>query len=338
METPGQRRTKGVTIADVARLAGVATSTVSRALSHPGRVSAATARKVREAADELGYRQEDINAPLPQRGAKLIVVMVFDLSHPFYFDVLRGIQDEAHSAGYEILLIDAHSDERAERESVERVIGLAAGVILVSPRMSDASVAQLAKQRPTVVVNRDVRDVASINQDTTHGMRQAVAHLAGLGHKSLTYIPGPEVSRIDGMRRHAIEQACRIEGLAFRRLSPTDASLIGGTKVAEQWVQHRTSAVIAFNDNTAVGFIRSLARLGFQVPRDVSVIGVDNLALGVVHDPRLTTVAFAGYAQGAAATRQVLGSHSRVPQQARFPSVPMKLIVRESTGPAPTDS
>jgi LacI family transcriptional regulator len=174
------------TIYDVAEAAGVAPSTVSRAFSRPGRVNAETADRIRRVAHELGYRTSPIGRGLPDGRTALLAIVVADLTNPFFFEIIRSAEKTAVDAGYTLLVVDAHESSGAERQALERTLPLVEGVVLATSRLSDAAIRAVAKQRPTVVMNRVVTDVPSVVTDNALGMRRAVEHLASLGHSRLT--------------------------------------------------------------------------------------------------------------------------------------------------------
>jgi LacI family transcriptional regulator len=151
MDTPQGSR-PSPTIYDVAKAAGVAPSTVSRAFSRPGRVNAETAEHIRKVADEIGYRTNPLGRGLPSGKTSLLAVIVADVTNPFFFEIIRGAERTASEAGYTLLVVDAQESVDAERQALERTLPLVEGLILATSRMSDSSIRVAAKQRPTVVM------------------------------------------------------------------------------------------------------------------------------------------------------------------------------------------
>lgn len=194
------------TIYDVARAAGVAASTVSRAFARPGRVSAETARRVFAAAAEVGYRSSALPGLTGSRTRSLALV-VTDITNPFYSELIRGAHEAAGAAGYMILLSHTREDAQLERDWTERELGAVDGVLLASSRMSDSAIRMIAKQKPMIVLNRRIPEVPCVVTDNARGARRAVEHLAELGHDTITYVAGPETSWADGMRWQALREA-----------------------------------------------------------------------------------------------------------------------------------
>lgn len=322
------------TIYDVARAAGVAPSTVSRAFSRPGRVDADTAERVRKVAQELGYRTARIARAPSTDKTSLLAFIVADLTNPFFFEIIRGAEKTAIEAGYTLLVVDAHESDDAERQALDRTLPLVEGVVLATSRLSDSSIRVVAKQRPTVVMNRVITDVPSVLTDNGQGMRRAVEHLAALGHTSVTYLAGPEASWADGIRWQAFREATQELGLRSRRLGPFAPTLAGGLSAARAVATHSATGAIAYNDLVAIGAIRGLVRLGVDVPGDLSIIGFDNIFGSDFCTPPLTTVAAPLRHLGAFALQRLLGQLRAPSQGSSMPALlPAKLVERGSTAP-----
>lgn len=326
---------KPATIYDVAREAGVSASTVSRAFARPGRVSFATAEKIRTVAAELGYRSTDLRRPMAEGRQRhgTIALVIADISNPVFFDMIRGAEEEAAKNGYTMLLANTRESGVVEREAIERVMGIVDGIVLSSSRMSDAAIRAMAKQKPTLVMNRGVSGVASVITDNERGMRRAVEHLGELGHRELAYLAGPEASWAHGMRWRSLKEGAHELGLranVFECVAPTRE---GGAAVAERVLDSGATAVLGYNDQLAVGFMRRAQASGYDVPGDVSVVGFDNSAVAELAYPGLTSVAAPLHALGAAAVRNLLVlAQGGVQVPARPVVLPTRLVVRASTG------
>jgi LacI family transcriptional regulator, repressor for deo operon, udp, cdd, tsx, nupC, and nupG len=322
------------TIYDVAKAAGVAPSTVSRAFSRPGRVNSETAERIRQVAHEIGYRTNPLARGLPTGRTALLAFLVADVTNPFFFEIIRGAEKTASDAGYTLLVVDAQESDEAERQALARTLPLVEGVVLATSRLSDSSIRVVAKQRPTVVMNRVMTDVPSVVTDNALGMRRAVEHLAGLGHTSVAYVAGPEASWADGMRWRAFREATQEHGLRSRRVGPFAPTLAGGLSAAKTLVKHPATAAITYNDLVAIGAMRGLTRLGVDVPRDMSVVGFDNIFGSDFCTPPLTTVAAPLRHFGAFAVQRLLGQLRSSAPSAPSTSptlLPAKLVERGST-------
>lgn len=330
--TEESSRKPAPTIYDVARVAGVATSTVSRAFARPGRVNADTAARIRAIADDLGYRSNPIARALSTSRTKMLAVMISDITNPFYAELVRGTQMAAHDAGYVILLADAQESDTNEREALDRLVPIVDGIVIGSSRMSDTSLRNIAQQRPMVVLNRQLSGVPSVVPDNWRGMRRAAEHLGALAHDTITYVAGPEASWADGMRWRALREAGFELDLPTRRIGPFSPTFAGGMRAAAELVAHPTSAVIAYNDLLAIGIIRGLGRAGLRVPADVSVVGFDNTLTSRLVTPPMTTVAVPMREMGAAAVRNLLAVMNGAQTRTGTAFVlPVRLVVRQST-------
>jgi DNA-binding LacI/PurR family transcriptional regulator len=329
-EGPGPRRTP--TIYDVATAAGVAPSTVSRTFSRPGRVNSETAERIRAVAEQLGYRVNPVARALSTARTSLIAVAVADIANPFFAEIIKGAQAGAARAEYTLLLVDTEESELVEREALTRALPSVDGVVLASSRLSDTAIRTIAKQRPTLVLNRGVTDVPSLVTDNRGGVRSVLQHLSGLGHKRVTYAAGPEASWADGVRWRALRELAAEFGVQVNRRGPFAPTLRGGAQAAETARLHSTSAVIAYNDQMAIGIMRRFAQLGVAVPADVSVVGFDNILAADLVTPALTTVEAPLHSQGMTAVTNLLaiigGARLRT---GRPVTLPTRLVVRDST-------
>lgn len=342
--SPPHGEDRSPTIYDVARAAGVAPSTVSRAFSRPGRVKAETAARIHEIAAGLGYRVSPVERSLPTAGTGLLAVVVSDITNPFFFEIIRGIEEAATAAGLVMLLVDADESASGEREAIDRALPMVDAVVLANTRMSDTAIRMVAKQRPTVVMHRPMTDVPSLVIDEPRGMRRAVEHLAEMGHRAVTYVSGPEASWANGMRWRSVREAAYELELEAHRIGPCPPTLEGGRAAVARFATSPTTAVIAYNDLIAIGFMQALQQRGVRVPHDVSVVGNDNIFGSDFCQPTLTTVAAPRRALGAVATRMAIDAAQAVPRRAvRLPAgprevlrpvmLPSNLVVRGSTGP-----
>lgn len=335
---------RSATIYDVAKAAGVAPSTVSRTFSRPGRVSSRTARRVREVADALGYRTEPVFTPALRTQTRIIALVVSDLTDPAHFGIARGAEHAAAKAGYTVLVMEAHESARIERSLFERTAPVVDGLVITSSRLSDTELRTLAKTIPVVVVNRHVGGLPSIVPDNGRGVRRALEHLGELGHRRIAYVSGSETSWADGVRWRAVREAALELDLSETRLGPIAPTVHGGESVAGEFIGSGCTAAICFNDLIALGLMRGLRERGLELPRDASVVGFDNIFASDLVAPALTTVAAPMSTLGEASVNHIITSLGRSVAQARAsqarPSgamvVPVRLLERESTGPAPS--
>ncbi|WP_033496130.1 LacI family DNA-binding transcriptional regulator [Bifidobacterium biavatii] len=326
-----------VTIYDVAKAAGVAPSTVSRTFASPGRVSAQTAKKVREAADSIGYHADAVDDN-GWRGSGFgkgqVAVIVPDLANPFFVAIARSVQDECSARGFGMVMCESREIVARERIVFDEVLPYVRGVLLVSPRMPDVMIRKCAQMCPLVVVNRDVRGVPNVVVDIADAVRQAVRCLAAMGHRRLTYIDGPATSWVGGVKWRAIADECAARGIALRRSRPCAPTEDGGASFADEYLAHPTDAVIAYNDMMAMGFVAALRRRGVSCPEQVSVIGFDNNKTAALFNPGLTSIHMPADALGSDAAAALLSRLSGGDVPASSMTVPARLVMRRSVGRA----
>ncbi|MDN5822252.1 MAG: LacI family transcriptional regulator [Brachybacterium sp.] len=326
---------KRVTIYDVAEAAGVAPSTVSRAFSRPGRVSAATHATVMDAAKALDYRTA---APAAQeRGERhhRLGIEVPDLTNPYFAELVSGMQEAAHEQGFLLLLLDTVEDEARERSGIESAIDVVDGIVLAGTRLSDATLNHLTKRIPVVVLNRRVAGLDSVTPDFENGMGQALEHLAENGVRTVTYVAGPINSWSDGERWRAARVAARQHGLQVQRHGPFAPTTAGGEQAFEELRDSLPHAVVCYNDLVAFGFLISALRAGIRVPEELSVMGHDDIQLSRLVGGGLTTVVTPKRAQGRAAVERLVRRIEN-PSAHRSPvegTLPVRLVPRGTTGP-----
>jgi LacI family transcriptional regulator len=323
-----------VTIRDVARASGVHISTVSRTFSAPHMVNSDTRSRVLASAERLGYR--------PNRAARALItgrtynigLIVADIANPFFPPLIKAAESQARKHDHHIFVADTNEDPALEEEVVRALAKQVDGVLLCSPRMSNALIEQLSRDVPLVVVNRQIAGLPAVVMDVAQGARLAIEHLIGLGHRDLALIGGPRGSWTSReIRRSAIATA-RAAQARLTVLGPNQPTETGGLAIAEEVLRAGATAVLAYNDLMAIGLIEGLIEAGARVPRDVSVVGVDDIMLSRLTRPKLTTVATptaaAGRRHARAACRR---RHDR--RTTAHVHLQTELVIRDSTGPGP---
>src|SRR4051794_28393414 len=327
---PAGRR-RAVTLQDVAREAGVAVSTVSRALSDPQRVNARTREHVSAVAQRLGYRPNRLAQALPTGRTGMLAVLVPDITNPHNFGLVRGAEAQARAAGSILIIADTQGRPELEAAHLDRLASSVDGFVLVSSRLPDAELRSSAERSPVVLFNRRVEGLASLATDSADGSRQIVEHLVALGHRSLAYLAGPRAAWSDSQRWRALSEHAEAGGARIVRCGPFDPTLDGGPPAADVGMSTGATALVAFNDLLAIGVLRRLAERGIAVPGEVSVVGYDDIFGADFCSPPLTTVA--GPVDEAGRTLVDILLAGRIPVPAI--TLPTHLRVRRSTGPAP---
>lgn len=304
-----QRKSGHVTLTDVARACGYSVSTVSIVLSEAPlsqNVAASTRESIRATARRLGYHPDAFARSLRRRRSQTIGVLAYDLSDPFCIPIVRGIQLGLHPANYLPLLMDAETQRRHFDTYLQMILERRAeGIIVIASWIFEETnlLADIEKNNvPIIILGRDLteRRISSLLVDNEAGGALALQHLSELGHRTIAVIRGPEElfdsePRWAGVQAAAAKAGLKIDpNLVFRlpNLSDSTAGFEGGLEIASLLLKanRRFTAVVAFDDLTALGIIRGLSDGGIRVPEDCSVVGFDDVLPAIVTTPGLTTI------------------------------------------------
>jgi len=312
-------------------------STVSRTFSAPHLVNPDTRSRVLATAESLGYRPNRAARALITGRTHNIGLIVADIANPFFPPLIKAAESQARHRDYHIFVADTNEDPAVEEELVHALAKQVDGILLCSPRMNNSLIEQLSREVPLVVVNRLVTGLPAVVMDVGQGARRAVEHLIGLGHKEIALLGGPRGSWTNREIRRAATLAARAGEANLVVLGPNQPNVDGGAAAADQIHRSGVSAVLAYNDLMAIGLIEGLDSHGVRVPHDVSVIGIDDIALSRRIRPRLTTVANPTGAAGRAAVDMLLQSAAGADDRRTTAQVTLQteLVIRDSTGPGP---
>lgn len=334
----GARRGRpAATIYDIAKLAGVNPSTVSRALSKPGRINVKTEERIHAAAKELNYRLNPMARALPTGRTHSLGLLLADITNPMFFNVVRGAESAASMRGYTLLLAESQESSEREAAAAERLSPSVDGLVLVTSRLSDEEIVELADQHPLVVINRQVDGVPGIVPDIAPGIDQALAHLSELGHTSIGFVSGPSNSWMNRARWAALLERAPARGMTIVEIGPGKPTLAGGADALARVVASGVTAVLAYNDLMAIGLMRAAQERGLDVPGKLSIIGFDDIFGSDFTSPQLSTVRTPLGAIGDRAVRLIMhlldeDHGGQPPHDAEVPLV-TELVVRGSTGP-----
>ncbi|MET1004866.1 MAG: substrate-binding domain-containing protein, partial [Propionibacteriaceae bacterium] len=260
---------------------------------------------------------------------------VADITNPFFFDLIRGSQEQLKAAGFSQLLIDTEESPVVEASSLEAVADSAAGVILTATRLDDAPIRAAAERIPVVCINRAVSGVTSVMMTTQTAVESAVEHLAALGHRRICYVHGPAISWSDGERSSSWAEAGARLGLDVTEVGPYEPSVVGGKAAADAVLESGATAALAFNDLMAIGILQRCSHLGVRVPDDLSVVGCDDTFGADFCSPPLTTLTVPLLEAGRLATTLLLDKLGASDLSAsREATLSAHLTIRSSTGSA----
>ena len=331
------------TLKDVAKLVGIHPATVSRALnprtSHL--VNPATVARVRKAAASLKYVPNPMASGLRTARSHTIGVVIPDLTNPLFPGMVRGIQDTLARAGYTPLLVNTDNDPEIEAHVVASLRARRVdGFILATARRDHPLLLELSEKFPLVLINRvtESGQFPSVTTDEMHGIRLAVDHLVALGHRAIAHIGGPAWSSTGYERAQAFSRAMKSHGLSTaRRMAAVDAWSVESARETARALlaaQPAITAVVAANDQLALGAVAAGRSLKLRCPRALSVTGYNDMPFMDIVDPPLTTVRVPQHDIGAEAARLLL-SLLRDDAQSPVKHVRLtpELIVRGSTAP-----
>jgi LacI family transcriptional regulator len=288
------------TIVDVARRAGVSTATVSRVMSGAAVARPATRERVLAAVRELDYSPSAVARALKRRETRTLGLLVTDIANPFFPLVVRAVEDEAHARGYGVVFGNAADDPERELAYLDLLLERRVdGLIVASARATRRHAVRLGRVPvPVVLLNSDApgaRGLPSIATDHRLGGRLAGEHLLALGHRALGHVTAPTGQAAAAAdRRRGIQDALVAAGLGPETLLVVDGggTVEGGAAAVPSLLAAtpRPTAVVGFNDLTAIGLLRGLRAAGLRVPDDMAVVGFDDIELAAWTDPPLTTV------------------------------------------------
>jgi LacI family transcriptional regulator/LacI family repressor for deo operon, udp, cdd, tsx, nupC, and nupG len=324
-----------MSIREVAARAGVSPATVSRVFTRPDAVAMETRSRVMAAAEELRYTPHPVARSLAQGRTGNLGIIVPDIANSFSAVITKAVQQEARRDGFTLFLAGtdevAQDEERWARAMAAQVDGL----LLLSPRMSDEALLTLNDITPLVVTNRILDGIPTVLTDTYEATVNAVEHLHALGHRRMVYLAGPDGYSND-VRQRGFRDACTRLGIEAEELGPFHARFSAGVLAADLLLATEATGIVAYNDEVAVGVLNRLADRGVSVPGDVSVVGYDDTLLAEMVTPRLTTVRIPAAAAGTAAVGMLLDLVGGRHVAGRRLELEAELVVRSSTGSAPT--
>jgi len=329
---------------DIAAEAGVSIATVSHAFRNPGRVSDETRRKVLAAARRVGYTPNRLGASLRTARSGNIVVIIPDVADSHNARLIAGIEDVAREKGYSVLLGNTRGSAAREREFAAMTRSRQAdGIILMSHRMPfDVTPGRGVDDLPPMVNGCEYAgfpDIPRVSIDDRAAAADAARHLLDLGHRRVAVITGDMQSTSSRYRLQGFRDAMGEAGLDVDddRIAYADYTAEGGEAATRELLlrRERPTAIFCFSDEMAIGCMHALREHGFEVPRDMSVIGIDGIEFARYAYPPLTTVAQPTEQIGACCARILFDVMDGNSPAKRVHILPHRLVVRESTAPPP---
>ncbi len=308
---------RNVTVADIAREAGVSMMTVSRVINHKGEVSAATRKRVQGVIDRLNYRPSGIARSLATNHSGTIGLMIPDVSNPFFAAVARGAEQVAGAEGYNIFLCNTEEDPQRELAVLHTLEEKRVDGVVLFSRLETGQLVGLLKQQPaSVLINRQTSKnkndqvIGTVRLDDVLGGELVTRHLLDRGHREIGFLAGPPTSHSGQARTKGYLQTLKAAGLTPNPdwIHPCAPTVEGGLASARDLLQRQPelTALFCFNDLVAVGALQACVELGRAVPRDLAIAGYDDIPLAALVTPPLTTCRTPQYALGAEALHLLL--------------------------------
>lgn len=332
--------TRPPTIKDLARELNLSVSTVSYALNDgPRPVSQEVKDRVAAVAERLGYRPSRIARTLVTGLTHTLGIVIpaadgQSLLAPYHHIAIRAFASTLEELGYDMLMYTR--PERLQRETLIQsfIDGRTDGLVVANPSLDLQVIEELAKAGfPCALVSRRVDlDIPQFLADNRNGIRQALDHLCGLGHRRIGYVHG-NLNQYDAVKRlEAYQEYLDEQGLEAIYAPGNFSEGMSREATRRMVSSHRPSAILAGNDQSALGILRGVQDLGLSVPEDVSVVGYDDMPMAPLQNPPLTTIRQPVYAMASDAVRYVVSLLEGKP--IRVPSLySTELVVRESCAP-----
>ena len=325
-------------IKDIARIAGVSPSTVSRALANSPRVSQGTRERIQAIARDMDYTPSLAARSLVMGSSPIIGVISPTLSDPYIASVMKGLEEASHAKGYQRLVASTQGDADREIEMVRMLLGHNVGGLIILSSRAQGAYQELLTQIdvPVVFVNslHTGEQVYNVATDNEHGGWLATSHLIEQGHQQIAYLAGPMRGRSHMARAAGYRRALEEAGLTFeqRLMIPGDGSIRAGREALHWWLSQpqnrRPTAIFCYNDLSALGLLSEAYQQGVSIPDQLSVMGFDNVPVAEISIPPLTTVEQRTHELGRLAVTSLLNALERKPVTDIF--LRGELIVRAS--------
>lgn len=329
-----------VTIRDIAKEAGVSVATVSHVINKTRFVSDELQERVKKVIEELDYHPNLMAGSLRRKKTNTIGLIVPDNSNPLFAELSRAIEDIGFSSGYSVMLCNSAYDFEKELKYIRTLRSKRIdGLIIIPTTTEPGHINQLVENKmPVVVLDRTVPGVKAdmVLVDNFQGTHDAAMHLIKLGHKRIGYIDRPFDLPHSLDRVRGYSKALEDKGIKLQKdlIVKSGFSYEDGAKAMQILLKQKLvpTAVIAFNDITAIGAIWAIKNQGLRVPEDISIIGFDDIPQSSYTVPRLTTVHFPKYKMAEAASKLLMEKMGgSISEKGTEVVLPLRLIIRKST-------
>ena len=328
------------TMNDVAKLAGVSPSTVSRVLSKNPYISAGTVLRVTEAVKELGYFRNVHARRLAIGQSDLFGLVISEIANPFFSEIIGGFQSAAWERGFDVLLLNTeYSPKRTDAVVRKLIENDVRGVAIMTSSIDEDVIASLTREEIAVVCNLlpASRLVSNIAIQYERGIHEAIEHVALLGHRRAAVIAGPPTNRTARTIRDALVNGLKERGLSPDPVTHSDYHLDAGASAVRSILNARKAPTVIFcgSDLIAMGAMIALEEAGLNVPNDISVVGIDDIAFSFLARPPLTTIRVPREQLGVTCFHALDTLLKRKKYRGAEYVLETQLVVRKSTAAAP---
>lgn len=330
----------GHTMNDVARLAGVSPATVSRVLSKSPFISESTATRVMAVVDQLQYHRNVHARRLAIGKSDLFGLVISEIANPFFSEVIRGFQSAAWDRGFEVLLLNTEYIKQRMQSVVRKLIeNDVRGVAIMTSSFDERMVSSLTDEGIGVVLSNVLpagRLVSNVGINYKRGVTAAIEHVASLGHQRAAVIAGPPTNRTASMIKQALLDGLRRRGLQPCPVTHSDYHLDAGASAVQAILAAKEAPTVVFcgSDLIAMGAMMALEEAGLDVPRDISVIGIDDIPFSYLSRPPLTTIRVPREKLGSDAFEALDRMLKLKRQKGTDYTIETELVIRKSTAKA----
>ncbi len=329
------------TISDIAKIAKVSKATVSRVINNKSEgVSLETAQRIRDIIEELGYRPNSLARSIVNSKAKMLGLVIPDITNPFFPHLVRGIEDYANSCGYTVFLCNTDNNPEKEEQYLLSLIDKRVdGIILASTSSQSSTLEQLNKYNiPFVLVDRPLNNDfidLGVYANNYKGVYTAVEHLIGCGHTHIAFLGGTKKVITTNERFEGYRDALRDANIPIDKtlIKFGDYSISSGITMMEKLIDEKVkfTAVMAGNDLIAIGAVKALRHQGIKVPDDCEIIGFDGIELTEIFDPSISTVVQPIYEIAVDSAKLLIGKINGEITSSRKIIVEPTLVLRATT-------
>ncbi len=321
-------------IREVAKLAGVSPSTVSRVMNHTANVDEEKKRRVLEAIEATGFKPNELARALFKQSLKVIGVIVPSIENPFFSEIARAIEEEAFNSGYRILLCNSNGDVEKEKMNIHMLNQMKADGLIMMAQSEQTGELIRDCEMPVVVLDRMIsgeKVIANINSNNYEGSYTAAKHLWECGCRNIVCMRGPQNASSGKERYRGYLGFCKKHQLEERCVD-CDYSYDEGIRAAKEVLEKypEVDGIVACNDMVAISTYKVLRKQGYKVPEDVQIVGYDNIRFSRLFTPEVTTISQPIKEMGKMAIQIIISyiNGNPVQQNNRFE---VELIVRETT-------